>query len=113
MGSEVPKRPGKKMAKVAQKLTGFATRAPVILNNGLTWYKPKFNIFMKYARVELRPPSGSDFGEVGKGIKQIPHSYKSGAYKELYSHKHWSMLVYVWKLPAGFSSERSLERDPW
>ena len=28
--------------------------------------KPKYNVFMKYARVELRPPSGSDFGDKPK-----------------------------------------------
>ncbi|KAI5631325.1 mitochondrial ATP synthase g subunit domain-containing protein [Phthorimaea operculella] len=43
--------------------------------------RPKLNIFMKYARVELGPPKMSEIPQIKAGIGKLLHSAKSGAWK--------------------------------
>ncbi|XP_037524529.1 ATP synthase subunit g, mitochondrial [Rhipicephalus sanguineus] len=43
--------------------------------------KPKFETFMKYARVEMVPPSPREFPEVFRGFSQLVSTAKSGAWK--------------------------------
>lgn len=43
--------------------------------------RPKFNIFMKYARVELAPPKLSEVPQIKAGIGKLLSSAKSGAWK--------------------------------
>ncbi len=39
--------------------------------------------FWYFARVELRPPSPSEFGQVQEGIQQIVKSASTGAWRQL------------------------------
>ncbi|XP_037580847.1 ATP synthase subunit g, mitochondrial [Dermacentor silvarum] len=48
-----------------------------LIKNG----KPKFETFMKYARVEMVPPSPREFPEVFRGFGQLVSTAKSGAWK--------------------------------
>uniref|UniRef100_A0A023FGC0 ATP synthase subunit g n=1 Tax=Amblyomma cajennense TaxID=34607 RepID=A0A023FGC0_AMBCJ len=44
---------------------------------------PRLQTFMKYARVEMVPPSPREFPEVFRGFGQLISSAKSGAWKNL------------------------------
>lgn len=44
--------------------------------------RPKFAIFMKYAKVELAPPKLSEIPQIKAGIAKLLSSAKSGAWKE-------------------------------
>ncbi len=43
----------------------------------------KLSRFWHFARVELRPPSPSEFGQVQEGIQQIVKSASTGAWRQL------------------------------
>lgn len=45
--------------------------------------RPKFNIFMKYARVELAPPKMSEIPQIKAGIGKLLSGFKTGAWKNL------------------------------
>lgn len=45
--------------------------------------RPKLQTFLKYAKVELRPPSPSEWPEIRKGFQNLIQSAKTGRYREL------------------------------
>lgn len=44
---------------------------------------PKFNTFLRYARVELVPPTPAEIGGVTQGFNNIVKSAKTGAWKNM------------------------------
>ncbi|XP_043484009.1 ATP synthase subunit g, mitochondrial [Leptopilina heterotoma] len=82
------------MAKVA-------TKASPLLARILTAAKPKVNIAIRYAKVELVPPKFSDIPQIGASVKKIMHSAKTGAYRDLSVKEAWlntlvCIEVYCW-----------------
>ncbi|XP_063549016.1 ATP synthase subunit g, mitochondrial [Cydia strobilella] len=55
--------------------------ASALLNNAIASARPKFAIFMKYAKVELAPPKLSEIPQIKSGIGKLLSSAKSGAWK--------------------------------
>ena len=59
----------------------------VVLSNDLffsavaRYGQSKLSRFWYFARVELRPPMPSEFGEVQKGVQQIVKSASTGAWR--------------------------------
>lgn len=45
--------------------------------------RPKFNVFLKYAKVELTPPSVSDIPAIREGIGRLVTGARTGAWKNL------------------------------
>lgn len=45
--------------------------------------KPRLQVFWKYAKVELRPPSPAEFPQISQGFNNIVTAAKSGAWKKL------------------------------
>lgn len=43
--------------------------------------RPKFNIFLKYAKVELAPPKVSEIPQIKAGIAKLLSSARNGAWK--------------------------------
>ncbi|CAG9796896.1 unnamed protein product [Diatraea saccharalis] len=57
-------------------------KLPALINSALAQARPKFSIFMKYARVELAPPKLSEMSQIKAGIGKLLTSAKSGAWKQ-------------------------------
>lgn len=51
--------------------------------------KPKFGVFMRYAKVELTPPSPADIPAIKNGIVKLLSSAKTGAWKNLTVREAW------------------------
>ncbi|BET00101.1 ATP synthase [Nesidiocoris tenuis] len=60
-----------------------------ILKNVIATAKPNLATFLKYAKVELVPPTPGEIGQVGAGIKNIISSAKSGKWKTLTVREAW------------------------
>ncbi|CAH2049906.1 unnamed protein product, partial [Iphiclides podalirius] len=63
-------------------MAGVVAKVPSMISSALTQAKPKFNIFMKYARVELAPPKLNEIPQIKAGIGKLLTSFKSGAWKQ-------------------------------
>nr|ADV36663.1 H+ transporting ATP synthase subunit g [Antheraea yamamai] len=57
-------------------------KVPSLISSAIANSRPKFNIFMKYARVELAPPKMSEIPQIKAGIGKLLTSAKSGAWKD-------------------------------
>lgn len=55
----------------------------------MTQAKPKFATFMKYAVVELTPPSPTEIGAIKNGIVKGLSGLKTGAWKNLTVREAW------------------------
>jgi F-type H+-transporting ATPase subunit g len=55
----------------------------------MTQAKPKFATFMKYAAVELTPPSPTDLPAIKNGIVKLVSGAKTGAWKNLSVRDAW------------------------
>ncbi|XP_023949702.1 ATP synthase subunit g, mitochondrial [Bicyclus anynana] len=60
-----------------------AAKLPSLVNSAITAAKPKFNIFLQYAKVELTPPKLSDIPQIRAGIGKLLSNARSGAWKNL------------------------------
>ncbi|VVD02489.1 ATP synthase subunit g, mitochondrial [Leptidea sinapis] len=63
-------------------MAGAVAKIPSLLNTALAEARPKFAIFMKYAKVELAPPKISDIPQIKAGIAKLMNSAKTGAWKQ-------------------------------
>ncbi|CAG5134778.1 unnamed protein product [Candidula unifasciata] len=70
------------MAKV---ITYFSTRASGLASAVV----PRLNTTWRYARAELRPPTFSEFPEIGLGIKKLIHSARTQGYRNLTIREAW------------------------
>ncbi|XP_026320159.1 ATP synthase subunit g, mitochondrial [Hyposmocoma kahamanoa] len=59
-----------------------AAKLPSLVNSALAQARPKFNIFLKYAKVELAPPKLSEIPQIKAGIGKLLTSAKTGAWKQ-------------------------------
>ncbi|KOB65767.1 H+ transporting ATP synthase subunit g [Operophtera brumata] len=57
-------------------------KLPSLVSSAIAHARPKFNIFMKYARVELAPPKISEIPQIKAGLGKLVHSAKTGAWKD-------------------------------
>jgi F-type H+-transporting ATPase subunit g len=55
----------------------------------LTQAKPKFGVFLRYAKVELTPPSPADLPAIKNGIVKLASGLKTGAWKNLTVREAW------------------------
>ncbi|KAG6454941.1 ATP synthase subunit g, mitochondrial [Manduca sexta] len=63
-------------------MAGAVAKVPSLINTALANARPKFNIFMKYAKVEMAPPKLSEIPQIRAGIGKLLSSAKSGAWKD-------------------------------
>ncbi|XP_047532430.1 ATP synthase subunit g, mitochondrial [Vanessa atalanta] len=64
-------------------MAGAVAKVPVLINTAIANFRPKFNIFMKYAKVELAPPKLGEIPQIKAGIGKLMSSAKSGSWKQL------------------------------
>ncbi|CAL8122724.1 unnamed protein product [Orchesella dallaii] len=74
------------MAKAASSL---ANRVPDMAAALLKQAQPKFATFLKYAKVELAPPTPGDIPKAIGGIRNILSSFRTGRYKQLTVREAW------------------------
>ena len=67
---------------MAAALGKIAKAIPVIA-------KPRFALFIKYAKVELTPPSPREFGEIKTRLGNVISAYRSGRWKTLTVKEAW------------------------
>ncbi|GAB1606099.1 ATP synthase subunit g, mitochondrial-like [Argonauta hians] len=67
------------MAKVVAKLGGLVSKAPGLVKKA----QPGLQTFVRYARVELTPPSFSDMPKVSQGFANLTTGLKTGKWKNL------------------------------
>ncbi|XP_026759020.1 ATP synthase subunit g, mitochondrial [Galleria mellonella] len=64
-------------------MASAAGKIPSLINSAIAQARPQFNIFLKYARVELAPPKVSEIPQIKAGIGRLLSSAKTGAWKQL------------------------------
>ncbi|XP_030561281.1 ATP synthase subunit g, mitochondrial [Drosophila novamexicana] len=70
------------MASVASKGSG-------LINRLLVQARPQLDVFLKYAKVELTPPTPGDIPAIRQSIGNIVKSAKTGSYKNLSVKEAW------------------------
>lgn len=55
----------------------------------MTAAQPKLNTFIKYAKVELTPPTPADIPQIRAGIGKLIAGARSGRWKELTVKEAW------------------------
>lgn len=63
--------------------------------------RPQFDVFMKYAKVELTPPTPGDLPAIRKDIEGLINAAKTGAYRQVPVRQAWlntlvTMEVVFW-----------------
>ncbi|XP_059471795.1 ATP synthase subunit g, mitochondrial-like [Neocloeon triangulifer] len=61
----------------------MASKAPALLKGVLDGAQPKFQTFLRYAKVELVPPTPGELGQVGQGIQRLLSGLRTGRWKQL------------------------------
>lgn len=51
--------------------------------------QPKFQVFLRYAKVELTPPGPGDIGSIRQGIGKLISGARTGRWKELTVREAW------------------------
>ncbi|CAH1407755.1 unnamed protein product [Nezara viridula] len=72
-----------------------------VLKGIVNTVKPNLATFVKYAKVELTPPSPKDIPAVASGIKNILSSAKTGKWKNITVREAWlntlvTVEVFCW-----------------
>ncbi|KAI9585331.1 hypothetical protein GQX74_001178 [Glossina fuscipes] len=70
-------------------MAGVASKGSSMVNNLLAQLRPQMDVFWKYAKVELTPPSPGDIGAIRNGISKLIKGAQSGSYKNLTVREAW------------------------
>ena len=70
-------------------MASIASKGSVLLNQLVAQAKPQLEVFMKYAKVELTPPTPGDIPAIRQSIGRIMSSARTGAYKNLTVREAW------------------------
>ncbi|KAI1301390.1 ATP synthase subunit g, mitochondrial [Halotydeus destructor] len=82
-------------------MSKLISKIPVLINGAITAARPKANLAMRYAAVELTPPSPTEIPEIGRRIGNIIRSAKTGKWRQLSVKEAWlntivSVEVLMW-----------------
>ncbi|XP_022914514.1 ATP synthase subunit g, mitochondrial [Onthophagus taurus] len=67
----------------------LVTGAPALVSKLMAQAQPKFATFLKYASVELAPPSPGDIPAIRQGIAKIIRGAKDGKWKQTPVREAW------------------------
>ncbi|XP_034474204.1 ATP synthase subunit g, mitochondrial [Drosophila innubila] len=70
-------------------MASVATKGSGLLNRLLVQARPQLDVFLKYAKVELTPPTPGDIPAIRQSIGNIVKSAKTGSYKNLSVKEAW------------------------
>ncbi|XP_054262640.1 ATP synthase subunit g, mitochondrial-like [Macrosteles quadrilineatus] len=67
-----------------------------LVKGAVASFKPNFATFLKFAKVELTPPSPGDIPAISRGIGELMSAAKSGKWKHLTVKEAWlNVLVFT------------------
>uniref|UniRef100_U5EU53 Putative hydrogen-transporting atp synthase n=1 Tax=Corethrella appendiculata TaxID=1370023 RepID=U5EU53_9DIPT len=70
-------------------MASIASKGQGLVNTLLAQARPKFGVFLKYAKVELTPPTPADIPAIRDGISRIISGARTGAWKNLTVRDAW------------------------
>ncbi|XP_055539149.1 ATP synthase subunit g, mitochondrial [Wyeomyia smithii] len=70
-------------------MASIANKGSALVSTLLTQARPKFNVFLKYAKVELTPPTPGDIPAIRNGVARIISGARTGAWKNLTVREAW------------------------
>uniref|UniRef100_A0A182JSZ6 ATP synthase subunit g n=1 Tax=Anopheles christyi TaxID=43041 RepID=A0A182JSZ6_9DIPT len=70
-------------------MASLANKGSTLVSTLMTQARPKLNVFMKYAKVELTPPSPGDIPAIRDGIARLVSGARTGAWKNLTVREAW------------------------
>ncbi|KAG5675318.1 hypothetical protein PVAND_005229 [Polypedilum vanderplanki] len=70
-------------------MAGIANKGSALVSTLMTQAKPRFATFMKYAVVELTPPTPADLPAIKNGIVKLVSGARTGAWKNLTVCEAW------------------------
>ncbi|XP_047002047.1 ATP synthase subunit g, mitochondrial-like [Schistocerca americana] len=71
---------------MAKAVSNLVQRAPIWARE---YAQPRFQTFLKYARVELTPPTPGEFPQVASGIQKLLSGARTGRWKQLTVKEAW------------------------
>lgn len=70
-------------------MASIANKGSALVSTLLTQARPKLNVFLRYAKVELTPPTPADIPAIRNGIARIISGARTGAWKNLTIKEAW------------------------
>ncbi|XP_018329982.1 ATP synthase subunit g, mitochondrial [Agrilus planipennis] len=70
-------------------MSKLVSQAPILARNLLAQAQPKFQTFLKYAKVELTPPTPGDIPQIRAGIGRLIQGFRTGKWKDLTVREGW------------------------
>jgi len=67
----------------------LASKGSGLVNKLIAQARPRLDVFLKYAKVELTPPTPADIPAIRQGIGRIISGARTGAYKNLTVREAW------------------------
>ncbi|XP_037073054.1 ATP synthase subunit g, mitochondrial-like [Pollicipes pollicipes] len=64
-------------------MAGLVAKLPAMGTSLVNAARPRLATFVKYARVELTPPSPGDIPAIQKGVQELVKSARTGAWRNL------------------------------
>lgn len=61
----------------------------MVISDLIAQAQPKFQVFLKYAKVELVPPTPGEIPQIRDGIGKLMRGAKNGAWKQLTVREAW------------------------
>merc|ERR1711976_96997 len=77
------------MAALGRMATSVVTKSTNLAKNTVTFATPRLQTFLRYAKVELVPPSPAEMPAVQKGFNDLLNSAKTGKWKQLTMRQAW------------------------
>ncbi|XP_023296426.2 ATP synthase subunit g, mitochondrial [Lucilia cuprina] len=82
-------------------MASIATKSSGLINRLLVQARPQLDTFLKYAKVELTPPTPADIPAIRQGISRLVTGARTGAYKNVSVREAWlntlvTMEVVFW-----------------
>ncbi|XP_019869586.1 ATP synthase subunit g, mitochondrial [Aethina tumida] len=67
----------------------LVSSAPALVSKLIAEAKPRLDVFVKYAKVELTPPSPADIPQIRAGIGRLISGAKNGTWKNMTVKEAW------------------------
>ncbi|PNF16730.1 hypothetical protein B7P43_G00870 [Cryptotermes secundus] len=67
---------------MAKAISSLVAKGPTLVKGFVDTATPKFNLFLKYAKVELAPPTPADIPQIRSGIQKLLTGFRTGKWKE-------------------------------
>lgn len=74
------------MAKVAKSLND---KIPLLAEMAMKEAKPRWELFLKYAKVELTPPTPSEIPAIAQGLSKLMGGFFKGRWTQVTTKEAW------------------------